>query len=105
MLNRDAVIEELRKIKALADAGIDGEANAAANLLQVRLAKYGLSLTDLSEPEKQTYYIRYFEEYDRRLVNQVAYAFGLEVYGVRYNGGRRIKQFAVECSPPGLGGV
>lgn len=98
MQNRERVIDELKKIKALADAGIDGEALAAAKLLQARLGKYGLTLEDISDPGNRTFYVRYYSPEDRRLVRQVAYSFGIDLFSVKVQN-RKIKEFAVICTP------
>lgn len=44
----ELIIEKLRKIRTLSEKGIDGEAEAAKRSLEKLLAKYGLTVEDLS---------------------------------------------------------
>lgn len=53
----DAIIEKLKKVKALADAGIGGEKTAAQARLKKMLKKHNLTLADLEQPTTTTYRI------------------------------------------------
>jgi hypothetical protein len=44
----ELIIEKIRKIQALAEKGIDGEAESARRSLEKLLVKYGLTMEDLS---------------------------------------------------------
>lgn len=46
--------ELLKKIKALADRGVDGERESAQTLLARLMEQYGISETDLEEERRET---------------------------------------------------
>lgn len=46
--------ELLKKIKALADRGIDGERESAQTLLARLMEQYGISETELEEERRET---------------------------------------------------
>lgn len=48
----ESILARLRKVKALADAGVDGEAEAARLQLEKLCAKHGVTLDDLAEVER-----------------------------------------------------
>lgn len=65
--------ELLKKIKALADRGVDGERESAQTLLARLMEQYGISETDLEEERRETAWFRYSQETERRLLNQIIY--------------------------------
>lgn len=65
--------ELLKKIKALADRGVDGERESAQILLARLMEQYGISETDLEEERRETAWFRYSQETERRLLNQIIY--------------------------------
>ena len=65
--------ELLKKIKALADRGVDGERESAQTLLTRLMEQYGISETDLEEERRETAWFRYSQETERRLLNQIIY--------------------------------
>lgn len=60
--------ELLKKIKALADRGVDGERESAQTLLARLMEQYGISETDLEEERRETAWFRYSQETERRRV-------------------------------------
>ena len=65
--------ELLKKIKALADRGVDGERESAQTLLARLMEQYGISETDLEEERRETAWFRYSQGTERRLLNQIIY--------------------------------
>lgn len=65
--------ELLKKIKALADRGVDGERESAQTILARLMEQYGISETDLEEERRETAWFRYSQETERRLLNQIIY--------------------------------
>lgn len=65
--------ELLKKIKALADRGVDGERESAQTLLARLMEQYGISETDLEKERRETAWFRYSQETERRLLNQIIY--------------------------------
>ena len=61
----------LIKIKALADNGVRGERDNAQRILKNRLDKYGLSIDDLTETQKQRRWFRYRTEWEKRILYQI----------------------------------
>lgn len=65
--------ELLKKIKALADRGVDGERESAQTLLARLMEQYGISETELEEERRETAWFPYSQETERRLLNQIIY--------------------------------
>ena len=63
----------LRKIKALADQGVGGEAETAATLLDKLMAKYGITEEDLSDDVVEPREFRYSKPFEDKLIDQIAY--------------------------------
>ncbi|SRR5581483_36301 len=49
MSDRESILDQLRKIQALAERGIDGEKVVAQRMLDALLAKHGLTLADITD--------------------------------------------------------
>ena len=63
-MDKESRIEKLRKIKALADNGVSGEAIAAQEALDRLLKEYGLTLEDISDEQRKDYDFKYSNERD-----------------------------------------
>lgn len=92
--------ELLKKIKALADRGVDGERESAQTLLARLMEQYGISETDLEEERRETAWFRYSQETERRLLNQIIYMVtGRSGFGcVGSYSGRKRKETGVNCT-------
>lgn len=92
--------ELLKKIKALADRGVDGERESAQTLLARLMEQYGISETDLEEERRETAWFRYSQETERRLLNQIIYMVtGRTGFGcVGAYSGRKRKETGVDCT-------
>lgn len=67
----ETILERLRKIKRLADAGVGGERENAARMLHAHLEKLGLSLDDLSDTEMSVTWFSCSNSGERQLVIQI----------------------------------
>lgn len=65
--------ELLRKLKALADRGVDGEQEQARRILNRLLKKYGVAETDLLDEAQREHTFKYFGPRERSLLVQVCY--------------------------------
>lgn len=65
--------ELLKKIKALAERGVDGERESAQTLLARLMEQYGISETEIEEERRETAWFPYSQETERRLLNQIIY--------------------------------
>lgn len=65
--------EKLKKIKALAEHGVDGEKEGALELYQRLLAKYELTDEDVEEVQISRRWFRYTDELDKKLLTQIFY--------------------------------
>lgn len=94
----DAAIERLKKIKELADRGIDGEAAAAHKKLQEGLKRLGLTLADLQGLKRTEQLIGYKNDLEKQLIWQIVASMGLPSYS-RTSNGRMLKKVLVYCNP------
>ena len=92
--------ELLKKIKALADRGVDGERESAQTLLTRLMEQYGISETELEEERRETAWFPYSQETERRLLNQIIYMVtGAGGFGcVGEYSGRKRKKMGTECT-------
>jgi hypothetical protein len=97
----NAAIERLKKIKQLADRGIDGEAEAAALMLGKGLKRLGLTLAHLQSVERTEQQIGYDNDMEKRLISQVVASMGLQPF-TRTRNGRMLKKVCVDCTPTEL---
>jgi hypothetical protein len=76
MKERETILEICRKIKALADAGIEGEQHAAQNKLAEMLNNYGLTMADLQESTRtpRTFILSHRDEVS--ILHHVALKYG-----------------------------
>lgn len=65
--------ELLKKIKALADRGVDGERENAQAILYRLMEQYGISEAEIEEDRRETAWFSYSQETERRLLNQIIY--------------------------------
>lgn len=65
--------ELLKKIKALAERGIEGEAMSAQNILDKMMKKYGISEQELNEQIINRYEFRYSKPFEKQLLSQIIY--------------------------------
>jgi len=91
----EQIIEKLRKIKALVEQGVDGEANNAKTLLNQQLRKYGLTIEDLSSNDIFDYYVKYKTDNDRQLIVQICAKLDIEIFAVRRV--KKLKKYCLEC--------
>jgi len=78
-------IQILKKIKALADKGIGGEAVNAQKLFDKLLKKHGLSKSDIESEETKDYFFK-VKSWDERLLSQIAKCVNcdIKVYDVTF---------------------
>ncbi len=69
-MSLEFLIEKLRKIKCLADSGVDGERDAASEKLRLLCAKHGVRLEDLGEQSMVFYKFRFRGKSERELFQQ-----------------------------------
>ena len=79
----DKIKNKMRKLKALADRGIDGEADTAQRLLAEVAEKYGISLDelDLEAEEQIRFEIKLPKEWQSTIFRQLVGLMRLEKYG------------------------
>ena len=65
--------ELLRKLKALADAGVDGEQKNAQKILERLLDKYDLKLSDLDAAELKEHRFRFTGKQEREILKQICF--------------------------------
>lgn len=92
--------ELLRKIKALADRGIDGERESAQAILSRLMDQYGITEADLEAERSETAWFAYSQETERRLLNQIIYMVtGASGFGcVGSYSGRKRKKMGADCT-------
>jgi len=96
-------IELIKKLKALAERGIDGEAKNAQNLLHKMLKKHNLTIEDIEREETRDYYFK-ASGTNAKLLTQIAKRvnYDLPVYDVPSD---KIKQYhlsgnmIITCTP------
>lgn len=67
--------ELIKKLKALSDRGIGGEKENATALLNKLMKKYGISEEELQEEKKQRIYVTLKNGAERRICQQILYAY------------------------------
>lgn len=63
----------LNKLKALAERGVGGEKETAQRKLQELMEKYEIDENDLSDDKKEKYQFKYKNEFEKKLIKQIAY--------------------------------
>lgn len=66
-------IELLKKLKALAERGVDGEQVTAKAILERLMTKYGVADEDLSDDKLEDHDFRFHTPQERKLLAQVMY--------------------------------
>ncbi len=95
--------ERLKKIKALALNGIDGEKENAAALLEQLTKKYGIAIGDLDEEKVEAFKIKVRGNEEMRLLTQIVYKVTNETgntYRLRYEESKRLckSYLSVHCT-------
>lgn len=92
--------EKLRKIKALAERGYEGERKAAQEMLDNLLKKYNLTLDDIRSGEIKTHWFFYVNQLDRKLLFQI-YSKVTDCHaGIEYyNSKHRKRQIGFDITP------
>lgn len=72
-MNNTKIQEKLKKIKDLAEHGVDGEKEGAIELYQKLLAKYELTDEDVEEIKVSRRWFRYDNDLDKKLLTQIFY--------------------------------
>lgn len=92
--------ELLKKIKALADHGVDGERENAQAILSRLMERYGISEADIEEDRRETAWFSYSQETERRLLNQIIYMVtGKQGFGcVGRHTNRKHKKMGADCT-------
>lgn len=70
-MDKESILEKLRKIKALAENGVGGEMIAAQEALDRLLKEHGLTLEDISDEQRNDYEFKYSNERKMALMMQV----------------------------------
>lgn len=100
MTERERILEKIKRVRALAERGVDGEKDSAAALLDRLMKQYGISEAEIAEERREIAWFRYKTPLERKLLNQVIYTVtGRIPYGCvgRYTGRTR-KQIGIECT-------
>ena len=92
--------ELLKKIKALADRGVDGERENAQAILYRLMEQYGISEAEIEEDRRETAWFSYSQETERRLLNQIIYMVtGKSAFGcVGAYTNRKRKKMGADCT-------
>lgn len=91
----------LKKIRALAERGVGGEANNAEEILRRLMEKYGVSEDELDEEERRRHDFEYHGKEQETLLRQVVYKVtGGYAYNLVYRAsGRRVKtRLGADCT-------
>lgn len=92
----------LKKIKALAERGVDGERENAEALLSELMKKYNISEDELSEDTRKRHDFEFHGKEQKKLLRQVVFKVtGGYAYELVYSGsGRKVRtQLGAECTP------
>ena len=91
----------LKKIRALAERGVGGEADNAEEILRRLMEKYGVSEDELDEEERRRHDFEYHGKEQEKLLRQVVYKVtGGYAYNLVYNAtGRKVKtKLGADCT-------
>lgn len=94
MSNREDV---LRKLKALAERGVGGEAVNAEKLLKRMMEKYGITEEEIQDDRRTRQGLRYHGAFGKELMHQIIFMVmgdGVTLY--RYKGGT--KEVIIDCT-------
>ena len=102
MSERERLLEKLKRIKALAERGVNGEQDNATALLAALMEKHGITEADLEGAEIHVHWIRYKTIYERKLLFQLSYMHlgsGHASGCVGAYSGRKRKEVGINCTP------
>lgn len=91
----------LKKIRALAERGVGGEADNAEEILRRLMEKYGVSEDELDEEERRRHDFEYHGKEQEKLLRQVVYKVtGGYAYNLVYRAsGRKVKtRLGADCA-------
>lgn len=91
----------LKKIRALAERGVGGEADNAEEILRRLMEKYGVSEDELDEEERRRHDFEYHGKEQEKLLRQVVYKVtGGYAYNLVYRAsGRKVKtRIGADCT-------
>ena len=91
----------LKKIRALAERGVGGEADNAEEILRRLMEKYGVSEDELDEEERRRHDFEYHGKEQEKLLRQVVYKVtGGYAYNLDYRAsGRKVKtRLGADCT-------
>ena len=91
----------LKKIRALAERGVGGEADNAEEILRRLMEKYGVSEDELDEEERRRHDFEYHGKEQEKLLRQVVYKVtGGYAYNLVYRAsGRKVKKrLGADCT-------
>lgn len=91
----------LKKIRALAERGVGGEADNAEEILRRLMEKYGVSEDELDEEERRRHDFEYHGKEQEKLLRQVVFKVtGGYAYNLVYNAtGRKVKtKLGADCT-------
>lgn len=91
----------LKKIRALAERGVGGEADNAEEILRRLMEKYGVSEDELDEEERRRHDFEYHGKEQEKLLRQVVYKVtGGYAYSLVYRAsGRKVKtRLGADCT-------
>lgn len=92
----------LKKVKALAERGVGGEATNAAEILEKMMKKYGITEAELGEETRGRHDFEYHGKEQEKLLRQTVYKVtGGYAYNLVYNrSGRKVKtKLGADCTP------
>lgn len=92
----------LKKVKALAERGVGGEATNAAAILERMMKKYGITEAELGEETRERYDFEYHGIEQKKLLRQTVYKVtGGYAYDLVYTAsGRKVKtKLGADCTP------
>lgn len=92
----------LKKIRALAEHGVGGEAENAEKLLARMMKKYGISEAELDEETRVRHDFTYHGGEEKKILKQVVYKVtGGYTYELVYTAsGRKVRtQLGADCTP------
>lgn len=96
-MERDKVLEKLRKIKELAERGVGGERDTALQMYNKLIEKYSIADSEILAEKLTKYWFSYKDELSRKLIIQIFYKVtGSTTYWVKTD--KRHKQVGIECT-------
>jgi hypothetical protein len=97
----DRLLDKMRSVKTLAERGSSGEREAAQEILVRLMKKYSISEADLLEEQTETFWFRYKDDLELKLLHQIFYMVmgDCPIYTRQgRNTNRKHKVFGVDCT-------